>query len=1396
VLPVVGPSGAGKSSFVQAGVIPRLRELGAWHVIRLRPGDQPFATLATRLLRDESTARSSSLAAVEEPLAKAPAPDRTSDASLAAALLETPSRLGLRLQQIAEERRCRVLLFVDQMEELYTLCPDEEVRRRFMLAVCTAADDAAEPVRVIFTLRDDHLGRLAEGAQVREALSRLTLIRSPGSEALEQILARPLEAVGYRYEDPELCREMVASVKDEPAPLPLLQFATHLLWERRDEGRRLITRAAYEAVGGVAGALALHADGVLEALSPLQLRQARELFLRLVTVDGTRRILAREAALEGLGDDASLVLDRLTEARLIAVRKGRDDGRSEAELELIHESLIASWARLRRWIDESREEVALLHEMSQAASLWARRGQRDDELWRGEALEDARRAVERLGERAPAEVRRFVDAGLWRARRRTRALRLLTAALIVLLAGVSLFLEHEKRSALTQKENARARWAEAQLEGARAAAIQRSPLEARAKLRGSLETRDSPLARALWRRLAQDAQLWKKPLADSVTEVAFSPDGRSLAAACLDGTIYLFDARTTALRAALKDPHDQVFAIAFSPDGRSLASGTREGWLRLFDLASGALESNRRAHDTTIWAVAFSPDGRRIATAADDATLRTFRAPGLDPEQTLRGHGAGAYDLAFTPDGRRLISGAFDGTVRVWDAAAGGAGRPLGHHASRIYDVAVSPDGRTVASAGMDGAIHLTDLASGATRAVLRGHLSRVLGLAFSPDGERLASGGADQTIRLWRLEARGAREEKVLIGHSDWVRHVAFSPDGKQLASASPDKSVQCWEVAAGGAQRPPTGHTDRVLAVAFHPDGAALATAGADRMVRFWDATTGQERSALSGHSDWVRAVSFSPDGKRLASGGSDQGIRLWDLESASEREVLLGHRHRVHGLGFSPDGKRLASASGDTTVRIWDLQGGSRPLVLEEHRSSVKDVSFSADGSSLASASEDGTIRIWDARAAGKPPRVLEGHRGGVSGVAWSGDGARLLSGGQDHTVRLWEVASGSNRELGQHRGRVYAVALTADGKRAASAGAAGELRLWELTGANASSRELLGHRSEVNAVRFSPRGDLLASVGSDATVRLWSIPSGEPHWRAPALVPGSPLPWLLTHRGWLGEGTAPAAGARWAAAVARARTVSSAGPTLCLRGHDGRLAVWDRALDRRLSEETVPALGAVVASPAGCFVLAGSGLRFYRRTGSFRDLEPGVGSLSRSAETLVLATTATRVLAFNAEGVAAGSYPGGREVSAALLLGTRLILGHTDGRIEVSLIGGTVRRPSAVFRDAPSSPVLLLRAGPAETLLAGHQNGYLALRGLRDGVRLDEAWLHGPLAHLELAGTTAIAASELGDHLRLELSALTAPACDLLREVWQRVPVIWEGGQPIVRAPPRDHPCAPR
>jgi WD40 repeat protein/serine/threonine protein kinase len=882
LLPVVGPSGAGKSSFVQAGVIPRLLEQGSWRIIRLRPGSQPFLNLAARLCASDSTKRTpgpttpSSLSQIES-LDE----DRH---SLARQLAESPALLGWILQQLAEQEQCRVLLFVDQLEEIYAHVPSNEDRRAFLQALFLAADEAQEPVRLIFTLRDDFLGRLAQEVEAREALKQFTVLLRPGGEQLREMVCAPLTATNYEFDDATLVEEMIGQVKDEPACLSLLQFVAQLLWERRDQQRHLLSRQAFEPLGGVAGALALHADRVLASLSPQAVSLARGLILRLVTPERTRQILSQTKLLEGHGPAAEEVLQQLIQGRLITVQKGEEG--SEAEVELVHESLINTWHRLTRWIEESGEERAFLTEVSQAAELWQKRGRRVEELWRGDALREGWRAAQRFAQNASPLVKDFLEIGRQREQheqdrlRRQNTWRLIVLGLLAVVAVlVAISYAHQKQQVAAERDYATQQRAEALGESGRAALWRDDLLEARAKVRLALESSDSALNRAIWWRLSHQAQLWKKDLAANIYDVAFSPDGHWVAAACQDKSVYLLHTATLQTR-ILRGHEDQVMSVSFSPDGQQLASGAWDGSLRVWELGTGGVRV-LHGHSAAIWRLAFSPDGRTLATASWDKSVKLWDLRSSDQQaRTLTGHKGKVSTVAFSPDGKWLVSAGEDQQVLLWNMARGLIDQRLSGHLGRIYAAAFAPDGALLATAGVEQKILLWQpRRSSQVWRSLQTPAGGIYGLSFDPRGSTLAAASWDGQVYLFSLEQGqdSGRPFRVLHGHAAGIYRAVFSPDGRQLVSGGVDKSVRLWSLTVADQLELPQGQSWDAWGVAFSPDGARLATGGRDKLIRLWDRATGREQARLEGHADLVTGLVFSPDGHQLASASADKTVRL---------------------------------------------------------------------------------------------------------------------------------------------------------------------------------------------------------------------------------------------------------------------------------------------------------------------------------------------------------------------------------------------------------------------------------------------------------------------------------------------------------------------------------------
>ncbi|MGC4114513.1 MAG: protein kinase [Myxococcales bacterium] len=442
LLAVVGPSGSGKSSFVRAGVAPALKRFGdRWDSVVIRPGRRPMEAVADALV------------ATSGETVEGPARDE-----LIRRLRQEPGYAGAAFRENARRGKKRVLLHVDQVEELFTLVPDEAERRAFTACLASIADDPTSPTRVVLSVRSDFLDRLAEDERFMAELAQGLVFLSPPTRAgLADALVKPAEMAGYRFESPEIVEDMLSHLQTSQGALPLLQFAASKLWDCRDAGRKLLTQAGYQSLGGVAGALAGHADSVVSGLPAPSQKLARALLPRLVTPERTRALVPIQELHDLAPEPAQvdLLVDLLVRARLLMAHTGTGG----AMVELVHGSLITNWPLLQRWLEEQRDDLVFREQLRTAAKQWDGRGRPQGLLWRGEAMQEARLWRSRHSDELPGREHDFLSAVFRLDDRARRVKQAVVAGIISMLSliivggAVALYqVRKAERGALEQAE--------------------------------------------------------------------------------------------------------------------------------------------------------------------------------------------------------------------------------------------------------------------------------------------------------------------------------------------------------------------------------------------------------------------------------------------------------------------------------------------------------------------------------------------------------------------------------------------------------------------------------------------------------------------------------------------------------------------------------------------------------------------------------------------------------------------------------------------------------------------------------------------------------------------------------------------------------------------------------
>ncbi|MFF4571031.1 hypothetical protein [Streptomyces sp. NPDC001410] len=1103
-LAVVGPSGAGKTSLLHAGLLAALRAgtpllpgSAAWPGLVLTPGEHPLRSLTTALRGDTV------LSAEDPKVAVGWAHDLVPD-------------------------RRRLVLVVDQLEELFTLCRSRAERTAFLAALTALAEAGT---LVVAALRADFYGHAQALPELDAVLRSNQVLVSPmQQEELRAAIERPAGAVGLELDEglaDLLIHELGAArlTRSQTGTLPLLSHALWSTWRHR-QGRRL-TVAGYRESGGIDEAIKQTADDTYDHLDDAGRAAARRMLPRLVHIDDdapdTSRPVDRTVLLDGLPDPqaAERALNRLAAARLLVL--------DERTVRISHNALLHAWPRLREWIDADRDWLRARQQVAVDAAVWWEADRHPSLLYRGPRLAATRERLKGAGLTVAAEgkghvgeleprLAEFLNQSWRQERRGVRIRRAVIACMCVLtlLAGAGGGLAWWSG----QKEAAQRRQAVARLVTVEAEKLRES--------RPGLAKQLSLVANRL------------DPQSDTASMIAamelpgifmadapagdISLDARGERMAVSTGSdVVLWDTEQGKDRQLGHLGQMRTGAVALSSDGRFLAA------VRAGSTASGSLG---------LWDVTAPKHPRRITV------------PGQQQVKTL--------SLTISPDGRMLALGRLDGSIQLWEIANRPAPRllrTLSGHTGAVHSVAFAPSGRLLASAGSDGKVRLWDTSDrrrASALAVLPGlkmgsqtydlNGKPLHQVAFSPDGRLLAGPGDGKQIgvRLWRLRDRGqptsagTAQEKFLTDCSTDLASAAFSPDGKHLATAC-GKTTFLWDVNSRPRLRKSTGlkgaadGNGMAGPALFTPRGHRLLRA-TGRGVQLWYVeNTGTPTAAASfgqTPAGFQTTTTFSGGSKRLlVIHGADAGA-LWDLSGSATLHKSLARLPGsgdigAEGAAFSPDGKILALSelSGNKhVVRLRDTRRSGAPVIatITDIANGVEDISFSADGHLLAVAdgndhidvrSEPPSVKVFDVTDVSRP-RQTASMKGDVFYVAFSPKG-RLLVANTADTLLSWTVADPRHpvpqptRWLTRGAG-VSQSAFRPDGKWLAVTDTGDTTRLWPIKDSRITgdSRYPVVMRTigSGGGIAFSPDGRTLAwgSAGDLSTTDGKEVPSHIELW----------------------------------------------------------------------------------------------------------------------------------------------------------------------------------------------------------------------------------------------------------------------------------------------------------
>lgn len=1128
---VLGASGSGKSSLVKAGLIPELRQdnTDQWCIMPLiRPGETPLQALNNALKN----------AQLPEVVAQ-----------------DIEQSLAMSIDSWAKNHpKINLLLFIDQSEEIITLCQNKDERKEFFQQILKAINVHRDRLRVVLSLRSDFEPQVRDAGLkfVDRTVNNLEntvlesrwysgrfIIPAMTRGELRQAIEKPAETRVMYFQPHELVEQLIDEVADMPGALPLLSFALSELYlkylkrQRDSQNRgitidRALTQEDYQDLGGVIQSLTKRADEEYETLvkeNPAYAQIIRHVMLRMIALGGGE-LARRRVPLSELeyppekNSFVTAVIERFTKARLLV--KGEDaDG--NPYVEPAHDALVRGWQKLLMWKQEEQESLVLQQRLTPAATEWDSIKNKDKEQPKG-ILDRTVPILDWLDQRLffpienklskiPAQFIRLIPRPQnQQERSREKPVQFLWNA-------------NPYLNVLDKELNSDDNW----LNQVEAEFVQQSVLRKRRNISWV-----SRIAIAVI--LALSIGLVSSLIGQRDALIGQIRATRQSSESNLPNQE--LDALLDSLRAGKSLKDWPWYLFLFKPNSE-LQSEVLQNLRKVFYIAR---EHNRIQMPQDFKNMFFMPDGTLlIATAGNDGIVHLQDLKGEKRPKVFSGHKGKVVELQVSSNGHLLATIDEQSTVRVWNLEGQQeeppklvASIPQSEYSNngdkRVkLGIGFSPDADKLVAYALknfedysksEATVLLWNLLGDKPK-LLKESQDNFSGISFNFKNDLIVAKRVGTFGIRWSDFMFGKELKKIEIKNAlntdFFLDNFVFSPDGKYLATYC-NGDAEAYNTCILGLN----DHSEVYIhntsdntpsIIRYNHNGNLIIGEKTDGIIDFYPPETGGQRNflfQLKGHQGSIRDIIYSSDDRQIASLGNDNTIRLWQIENKSVTE--LSKIPNLISISISPNGKQLAVIESDYTVRLLDLNANELKRFVD-YQGKISQIIFSPNGQQLAAVGKDNTIRLLDIN--GKELYKSPNVRNTISQLIFRPDGMQLAVVENDGTMAILNLKNKILKILHQKLTpdnkafHIYRVVFSSDGNLLV-ANSPDPSVVWDgtiyLNELEAEKKKELvkfkgfdtlnnSYITPFNSIGLNTQGNLLASANttddSDSDIHIWDM-----------------------------------------------------------------------------------------------------------------------------------------------------------------------------------------------------------------------------------------------------------------------------------------------------------------